>query len=40
MGEIIFSVCVGGFLVITGIVMIAVLGKEEKRIRRESEGDK
>lgn len=31
MGEIIFSICVGGFLVISGIVMIVVLDREEKK---------
>lgn len=31
MGEIIFSICVGGFLVVSGLVLIAVLGKEEKK---------
>ena len=31
MGEIIFSICVGGFLVVSGIVLIVVLGKEEKK---------
>lgn len=31
MGEIIFSICVGGFLVISGVVLIVVLGREEKK---------
>lgn len=31
MGEIIFSICVGGFLVVSGIVLIAVLSMEEKK---------
>ncbi len=31
MGEIVFSICIGGFLVIAGIVMIVVLGREEKK---------
>lgn len=39
MGEIIFSVCVGGFLVISGIAMNVILGREEKRLARE-ESDK
>lgn len=30
MGEIIFSICVGGFLVISGIIMNLVLRHEEK----------
>lgn len=35
MGEIIFSVCVGGFLVISGIAMNVILGREEKRLALE-----
>lgn len=31
MGEIIFSICVGGFLVVSGIVMIVILDREEKK---------
>lgn len=31
MGEIIFSFCVGGCLVISGIALIIVLKREEKR---------
>ena len=31
MGEIIFSICVGGFLVISGILMNLVLKWEEKK---------
>lgn len=37
MGEIIFSVCVGGFLVLSGIFMNVMLGREEKRVKRELE---
>lgn len=37
MGEIIFSICTGGFLVVTGIVLILVLGREEKRCGENSE---
>lgn len=37
MGEIIFSICVGGFLVITGVVLIVVLDREEKRCVRDRE---
>lgn len=37
MGEIIFSICVGGFLVITGVVLIVVLDREEKRYVRDRE---
>lgn len=31
MGEIIFSICVGGFLVLSGITMNIVLKREEKK---------
>lgn len=31
MGEIIFSICVGGFLVLSGIAMNIVLKREEKK---------
>lgn len=31
MGEIIFSICVGGCLIASGITMIVVLKKEEKQ---------
>ncbi|ADL06443.1 hypothetical protein Closa_3929 [[Clostridium] saccharolyticum WM1] len=31
MGEIIFSICVGGCLVASGIIMLVVLKKEEER---------
>lgn len=37
MGEILFSVAVGGCLVLAGILMILVLGKEEKKLRRNEE---
>jgi hypothetical protein len=40
MGEILFSVAVGGCLVVAGILMILVLGKEEKKVRRNEEDDK
>jgi len=30
MGEIIFSICIGGFLAISGLIMIFYLRKEEK----------
>lgn len=30
MGEIVFSICVGGFLVISGIAMNCILKNEEK----------
>lgn len=32
MGEIIFSICVGGFLAISGIAMNVILGREEKKL--------
>lgn len=37
MGEIIFSICVGGFLVCSGIAMNLILLREEKAIRKERE---
>ena len=32
MGEIIFSVCIGGLLVGAGIILLIVLKHEEKRV--------
>lgn len=40
MGEILFSITVGGCLIVAGILMILVLGKEEKKVRRNEEDDK
>jgi len=40
MGEIIFSICVGGFLVITGIILIVALNKEEQRYVRDRGDEK
>ena len=37
MGEILFSVVVGGCLIASGILMIFVLGKEEKKVRKDKE---
>lgn len=37
MGEIVFSVAIGGCLAIAGILMVLVLGNEEKKVR-ENEG--
>lgn len=34
MGEIIFSVCVGGFLSLSGVALILVLHREEKGLNR------
>ena len=31
MGEIIFSICIGGCLVVSGIVLNVVLGREAKK---------
>lgn len=31
MGEIIFSICIGGFLVVSGIAMNLILKHEEKK---------
>ena len=36
MGEILFST-VGGCLIASGILMIFVLGKEEKKVRKDKE---
>ena len=37
MGEILFSAVVGGCLIASGILMIFVLGKEEKKVRQDKE---
>lgn len=37
MGEILFSAVVGGCLIASGILMIFVLGKEEKKVRKDKE---
>ena len=40
MGEIIFSICAGGFLVLSGIAMNFILRREEKKLmRQQSETD-
>lgn len=31
MGEIIFSICIGGFLIVSGVMMNIILTKEEKK---------
>lgn len=38
MGEIIVSIAIGGCLVIAGVIMIVVLGKEEKTFAKK-DGD-
>ncbi len=38
MGEIIYSICVGGFLIITGITMYLVL-RAEQRNNNSNKGD-
>lgn len=38
MGEIIFSICVGGFLALSGLIMIIVLRREEKKLDQEERG--
>lgn len=40
MGEIIFSICVGGFLVLSGVVLILALDREEKRCMQDREGER
>lgn len=37
MGEIIVSVVIGGCLVVSGIVMIVVLGREEKQWKEKED---
>ncbi len=37
MGEIIFSICIGGFLAIAGVLMNVVLRKEEKQLKEKNE---
>ena len=40
MGEIIYSLTIGGLLVMVGIVLLVVLGREEKQVMRERETKK
>lgn len=37
MGEIIYSFAIGGLLILMGILLLAVLHKEEKSLLREKE---
>lgn len=37
MGEIIFSICVGGFLAISGIAMNVILRREQKQMEAEKD---
>ncbi|MEG0962051.1 MAG: hypothetical protein RR139_06315 [Lachnospiraceae bacterium] len=37
MGEIIFSICVGGFLILSGITMNIILRREEKQFKLEKD---
>lgn len=39
MGEIIVFICIGGFLVLAGIFMIATLSREEKSFIKKDKGD-
>lgn len=39
MGEIIVSICIGGFLVLAGIFMIVTLSREEKSLSKEEHKD-
>ncbi len=39
MGEIIFSICIGGLLATAGVVLIVVLKREEKQLGLD-EGDR
>lgn len=40
MGEIIFSICVGGCLVASGVFMLVMLGREEKKALGDREVEK
>lgn len=40
MGEIIFSICVGGFLVASGIAMNVILRREEKNLHIDAQETK
>ncbi len=40
MGEIIYSCFIGGLLTLCGIVLLAVLHREEKKLQKESEEKK
>lgn len=37
MGEIIYSICVGGFLALSGVVLLVVLHREEKHCTQDRE---
>ncbi len=37
MGEIIFSLCIGGFLAVSGIAMNLILRREERKVLKERE---
>ncbi len=39
MGEVIFSICVGGCLVLSGIVMNVVLAREEKGLGKKEKAE-
>ena len=39
MGEIIVSICIGGFLIMAGIVLITVVVREEKKVKQEADSD-
>ncbi len=38
MGEIIVSLCIGGFLVLSGIAMNVILKREEKKLGFDEKG--
>ena len=40
MGEILYSLTIGALLVISGIMMLIVLGHEERQVIKEREGKK
>lgn len=40
MGEIVFSICVGAFLAVSGIAMNIILRREERQMENESSNGK
>ena len=40
MGEILYSLAVGGLLAGVGVVLLVVLGREEKQVMKERENKK
>ena len=40
LGEIIYSICIGGFLAASGVAMIVILSREEKKLGLREEKHK